>query len=721
MYIPVGTVPSSLDQLVGDLERRQARGDAASVKSVSTNNSGAGSVQSNNTNSTGGRGRGATPAVPTPRVPVGQQPRSIDDLMSDLETRQIRGDAASVASASSNGAQSVQSNNTSSTRGGGRAKPTPAPRVPVGQQPRSIDELVADLETRQIRGDAASVASASTDGAGSVQSANTNSTSGRAQPAPAPRVPVGREPRSIDDLVSDLETRQVRGGAGSVSSVSTDGGRSVQSTNTNSTGGARRPARPAPIPVGPQPRSIDELLSDLETRQVRGGAGSVSSVSTNGRSVQSADTNSTTGARQPAPPARIPIGAQPRSVDELLSDLERRQVRGGGAASVASVSTNGQSVQSNNTNSTRGARQPTPPARIPIGAQPRSLAELVGDLERRQVAGGDAASVSSVSSKNAKSVKSVKSTKQSSGTAPAPTTSSALPQPPAAEPTSAPAITTTPAANPASSPAPPASSPPVSNVSPVLNPAAPLSSTAAPVVASPSPTTLLTRVSSSPGGGTALPDMGLSSSTTPAGPVATVLPPASELPSSSPPGGSANSEMGPQGGAPMPTGMMVGVIFGSVLGFAVVAAFLFVCCVRRRRAKAERESQLAMAAAAAQYPDEKGKRPVTDWEDRLYGSANRSTGGGFSDRAKSIFVVPWKFISGNRGGQQPPPEFPQLPLPPKLGADAGPASTRYSKRSTGLTTLDETQFKTYNNLVGRSNPKKPVAFDNPYFQKDEWK
>ncbi|KAL8329778.1 hypothetical protein RB597_005182 [Gaeumannomyces tritici] len=689
MYIPVGTVPSSLDQLVGDLERRQARGGAASVKSVSTNNSGANSVQSNNTNSTRGRGRAPAPAVPAPRVPVGQQPRSIDDLMSDLETRQIRGGAASVSSASSNGAQSVQSNNTNSTRGGGRAQPAPAPRVPIGQQPRSIDELVADLETRQIRGDAASVASASTGGAQSVQSAN-----------------------------------------------------------TNSTGGVRRPAPPARIPVGSRPRSIDELLSDLERRQVRGGgAASVSSVSTNGRSVQSANTNSTRGARQPVPPPAQPVLPPALPVPPPALPAPPPAL----PASPPALPT-------------------PPPARIPIGAQPRSLAELVGDLERRQVAGGDAASVSSVSTKKSNKAKSVKTTEQSSGAAPAPTptssalpqppaaettssapaiatTSSALPQPPTAEPTSsAPAIATTPAVN----PAPPASSssPTASSANPVQNPAVPLSSTAIPVEASPSPTTLLTRVSSSPGGGddgrTALPDLGLSSSSTAStGPVVTVLPPASELPSvPPPPGGSANSEMGLQGGgggAPMGTSAMVGVIFGSVLSLAVVAAFLFVCCVRRRRAKSERESRLAMAAPApaAQYPDEKGaapaavgKRPVSDWEDRLYGSADRTSGAGFSDRAKSIFVVPWKFISGNRGSQQPPPppppppppsEFPQLPQPPKLGGEAGPASTRYSKRSTGLTTLDETQFTTYNNLVGRSNPKKPVAFDNPYFQKDEWK
>ncbi|EJT68071.1 hypothetical protein GGTG_14350, partial [Gaeumannomyces tritici R3-111a-1] len=66
------------------------------------------------------------------------------------------------------------------------------------------------------------------------------------------------------------------------------------------------------------------------------------------------------------------------------------------------------------------------------------------------------------------------------------------------------------------------------------------------------------------------------------------------------------------GGAPMGTSAMVGVIFGSVLSLAVVAAFLFVCCVRRRRAKSERESRLAMAAPApaAQYPDEKGAAPA---------------------------------------------------------------------------------------------------------------
>lgn len=168
----------------------------------------------------------------------------------------------------------------------------------------------------------------------------------------------------------------------------------------------------------------------------------------------------------------------------------------------------------------------------------------------------------------------------------------------------------------------------------------------------------------------------------------------------------------------MPANTMVGAVFGCIVGAGIIVAFLMVCCVRRRLAKAKRDSDLAMAS---QYPNEKGPRPLTEWEDRLYGSPNRSTGGGFSEKAKSIFVVPWRLLSGNRGGQEPPPPLPVLPQPPRLGGEAGPASTRYSKRSTGLTTLDEKQFKTYNNLVGRSNPKKPVAFDNPYFQRDDWK
>jgi hypothetical protein len=75
-------------------------------------------------------------------------------------------------------------------------------------------------------------------------------------------------------------------------------------------------------------------------------------------------------------------------------------------------------------------------------------------------------------------------------------------------------------------------------------------------------------------------------------------------------------------------------------------------------------------------------------------------------------------MSGARDGQQRlSGGEPALQAPPRIG----PAANRYSKRSTGLTTLDEKQFKTYQNLVGRSNPKAPVAFDNPFFQRDSWR
>ncbi|KAI6409153.1 hypothetical protein MCOR03_007333 [Pyricularia oryzae] len=824
MYIPVGARPNSMAELVADLERRQsqnpARGGAssrASTQSANTANTGTTAP------TTPARGPAAPKQAPAEAIPIGRQPRSLSELVEDLERRQanrpaVDNDASSVASGQS--APSVASANSRGTSNAGRgrrpAPVAPAPAVPAAPAPalgvapaakaingRSEDlvDFLVGLDRRQARGQArggrtgsSSPSAQSSKSAPSVSSVDSSNV-GRGQqppppaaPAPPPALPppaaappavappatappaaappaatppiaaLARGARSDDlvDFLVDINRRQARPAVGSQAS-SAPSRQSANSRGTNNSVGTSRaakgrqrgpgatppavPAAPVPapalgVPATPAARAISgrsedltDFLVGLDRRQSnarrpgRGGAASGSS----GNSVDSANTNNsaaTSNGRQrapavpaparPAPPAGIAarsksinIGEQPSSMAELMADLDRRQANRApngrdDATSVASgqSANSAPSVNSAGTSNAGTGRRPAAPGRaapapaapatraavggrsIPIGGQPNSLAELLADLEKRQEKkDGKASSVSSKSSKSAKSVKS-KAAQATTSSAPAQATqpSSTLPaqstQPPAvlpgqAEPTpspsTAPPAQTTPAApegvnGPAQSPAP---APTSAGAGDKVNGALPL------------PTTLQT-LPSEPPRSTVLP--------TPQNNVAQ-------------PVGSSSAGIDPQ--PQMNGGMVAGAIVGSIAGVAVLAAIIFFLFRRQRR----RDSVSGT------------ERRGPNWESRLYGSERSTVSGGTRNTIRSFFArrsaAAAPQTTSETQQNRLPSHFPTLP---KSAFDS-----RRSERSTGLSALDEKQYKTYQNLVGRLNEKQPVPFDHPYYQNDDWR
>lgn len=849
MYIPVGARPNSMAELVADLERRQsqnpARGGASSRASTQSANTANTANTGTTAPTTPARGPAAPKQAPAEAIPIGRQPRSLSELVEDLERRQanrpaVDNDASSVASGQS--APSVASANSRGTSNAGRgrrpAPVAPAPAVPAAPAPalgvapatkaingRSEDlvDFLVGLDRRQARGQArggrtgsSSPSAQSSKSAPSVSSVDSSNV-GRGQqppppaaPAPPPALPppaaaplavappatappaaappaatppiaalaLGARSDDLVDFLVDINRRQARPAVGSQVS-SAPSRQSANSRGTNNSVGTSRagkgrqrgpgatppavPAAPGPapalgVPATPAARAISgrsedltDFLVGLDRRQSnarrpgRGGAASVSS----GNSVDSANTNNsaaTSNGRQrapaapaparPAPPAgiaarskSIAIGEQPSSMAELMADLDRRQANRApngrdDATSVASgqSANSAPSVNSAGTSNAGTGRRPAAPGRaapapaapatraavgvrsIPIGGQPNSLAELLADLEKRQEKkDGKASSVSSKSSKSAKSVKS-KAAQATTSSEPAQATqpSSTLPaqstQPPAVlpgqaettpSPSTAPPAQTTPAApeganGPAQSPAP---APTSAGAGDKVNGALPL------------PTTLQT-LPSEPPRSTVLP--------TPQNNVAQ-------------PVGSSSAGIDPQ--PQMNGGMVAGAIVGSIgeyppdplaafhslttifsppsAGVAVLAAIIFFLFRRQRR----RDSVSGT------------ERRGPNWESRLYGSERSTVSGGTRNTIRSFFARRSAAAAPQTTSETQPNRLPShFPTLPKSAFDS-----RRSERSTGLSALDEKQYKTYQNLVGRLNEKQPVPFDHPYYQNDDWR
>ncbi|TLD11329.1 hypothetical protein PgNI_05344 [Pyricularia grisea] len=696
-------------------------------------------------------------------IPVGAKPNTMAELVADLERRQSRnpagGDVSSKASTqSANSANTGTTAPTTPAGGSAATKQTAAEAIPIGRQPRSLAHLVEDLERRQanspaVDDDASSVASGQS--APSVASADSGATSNAGtgsrpastrSAAQAPKAISGRSEDLVDFLVG-LDRRQTRGsrtGSSAESAESSQSAPSVSSVGSSNAGRGQQPApttTPAPtsslpppaaapttvappastLPVAAQSlggRSNDlvDFLVDLSRRQAKPAVGSQASSAPSEQSANSQGTNNSAATsnrnqRAPAAPAptapagivakSIAIGEQPSSIAELMADLDRRQAnRAPNGSDDATSVASGQSANSAGTSdagtgsrpAASGKAAPLAVARpvaleaksIPIGGQPSSLAELLADLEKRQEKkDGKASSVSSGSSQSAKSVDSKDKGTTSSAPAQAtqaPTTISAQPTPPAAVLPGEAQSTPSP-----SSAAPPQTTPaiPEGGNDAVQSPAAPTSTSAGAADkvngANPSPTTLLTLTSEPPR--------------------TTVLPTAPQN-NVAQPAGSATAGIDPQ---PQNVGVVAGAIVGSLLGVAILGAIIFFLCRRQQR---KRDSGSVTERRR-------------NWESRLYGSERSTVSGGARSTIRSFFAR----RSAGPGPAQPgniseaPSRFPSHhPTLPKAAFDS-----RRSERSTGLSALDEKQYQTYQNLVGRLNEKQPVPFDHPYYQNDEWK
>lgn len=148
-------------------------------------------------------------------------------------------------------------------------------------------------------------------------------------------------------------------------------------------------------------------------------------------------------------------------------------------------------------------------------------------------------------------------------------------------------------------------------------------------------------------------------------------------------------------------GMVAGAIVGSIAGVAVLAAIIFFLFRRQRR----RDSVSGT------------ERRGPNWESRLYGSERSTVSGGTRNTIRSFFARRSAAAAPQTTSETQPNRLPShFPTLPKSAFDS-----RRSERSTGLSALDEKQYKTYQNLVGRLNEKQPVPFDHPYYQNDDWR